>query len=72
MAVGGDLEHCTTKPGVGYTETIEGYPHLQEYRIVLIDTPGFDHTDESDEAILTKISTWLKKLYVMLAVDKAR
>ena len=35
-------------------------------RIVLVDTPGFDDKDRSDEQILQLIGSWLKKTYVEL------
>ena len=33
-------------------------------RIVLVDTPGFNDTEKSDEYILKLIGDWLKKTYV--------
>ena len=71
MGVGRGLASHTSELGFGYIETIEGHPLLQEYRIVLIDTPGFDDTHKADFAILTEIATWLKDSYVTLAVYKA-
>jgi len=68
MAVGRSLASHTNELGFGCIETIEGHPLLQEYRIVLIDTPGFGHTHQTDFAILTKIATWLKDSYAVLAV----
>ena len=35
-------------------------------RIVLVDTPGFDDTNKTDEQILKLIGSWLKKTYVEL------
>jgi len=72
MGVGRSLASHTSELGFGRIETIEGHPLLQEYRIVLIDTPGFDDTHKTDFAILTKIATWLKDSYVTLAIYKAR
>ena len=69
MLVGRRLESCTTELGFGYIETIERQPLLKEYRIVLIDTPGFDDTHKTDFAILTKIATWLENSYVLLEVS---
>ena len=72
MAVGRSLASHTSELGFGSIETIEGHPLLQEYRVVLIDTPGFDDTHETDFAILTKIATWLKNSYVALGTYIAR
>ncbi|KIM49723.1 hypothetical protein M413DRAFT_21883 [Hebeloma cylindrosporum] len=33
-------------------------------RIVLVDTPGYDDTEKSDEEILKLIGDWLKKTYI--------
>jgi len=63
MVVGRDLQSCTSELGFGYVETIAGYPELRGYRIVLVDTPGFDDTHEVDFAILERIATWLKESY---------
>ena len=35
-------------------------------RIVLVDTPGFDDKNRTDEQILELIGSWLKKTYVEL------
>jgi GTP-binding protein EngB required for normal cell division len=63
MEVGSDLAPCTTEIGTGYLETIEGYPFLKDYRIVLVDTPGFNDRFVEDFEILEKIVTWLRKSY---------
>ena len=72
MAVGRSLASHTSELGFGYIETIKGHPLLRDYRLVLIDTPGFDDTLKTDVAILTKIATWLKDSYVTLGFYKAR
>jgi GTPase Era involved in 16S rRNA processing len=72
MKVGQGLASCTTKLEFGYIETIEGHLFLQEYRIVLIDTPGFDDTHKTDFAILENIATWLKDWYVVPEGSKAK
>jgi len=72
MVVGRSLASCTIELDFGYIETIEGHPLLQDYRIVLIDTPGFDDTYKSDFAILEKIANWLKDSCVLLDVYKFR
>ena len=68
MVVGRSLASCTADLHFGYIEKIEGHPLLQEYRIVLIDTPGFDDTYKTDFAILEKIANWLKDSCVVLEV----
>jgi len=65
MRVGRGLQSCTIDLAFGSIEKIEGHPLLQEYRIVLIDTPGFDDTYKTDFAILSKIATWLENSYVV-------
>ena len=72
MVVGRGLASCTTELAFGYIETIEGHPLLKEYRIVLIDTPGFDDTYKTDFAILEKIANWLKDSCVVLDVYRVR
>jgi len=71
MKVGRTLESCTTELDFGYIETIEGYPLLKDYRIVLIDTPGFNDTPK-DSTILKKVATWLENSYVVPEVYKAK
>jgi len=63
MQVGRGLQSCTIELAFGSIEKIEGHPLLQGYRIVLIDTPGFDDTYKTDFVILSKIATWLKNSY---------
>jgi predicted GTPase len=35
-------------------------PELRGYRLVLLDTPGFDDTHEEDVEILKRIAKWLE------------
>ncbi|KAG5653182.1 hypothetical protein H0H81_001899 [Sphagnurus paluster] len=41
------------------------FPHPQDTgrRVVIIDTPGFDHTSVDDEEILRRIAIWLAQSY---------
>ena len=71
MKVGRSLASCTTDLDFGYIETIEGHALLQDYRIVLVDTPGFDDTYKTDFAILEKIANWLKDSWVVLTFIKS-
>jgi hypothetical protein len=72
MKVGRHLELCTTELAFGYIEALERYPLLKDYRIVLIDTPGFDDTHKTDLEILVIFATWLKDWYVVPEVSKAK
>ena len=46
------------------TTEIHGYSFIDDnITYTLIDTPGFDDTYESDEAIAIKISQWLASSY---------
>ena len=60
MQVGGGLKSCTTELGFAGVERPEGRPFLEDCRLTLVDTPGFDGTEESDFAVLEKIARWLK------------
>lgn len=47
------LESCTPEVQLANEFTLDGR------RVLLIDTPGFDDTTQSDTAILKKIATFL-------------
>lgn len=64
MTVGRTLNSCTTDLELGYLDAIEKYPSLKNYRIALVDTPGFNESDTEDWQILDKILTWLRLSYV--------
>lgn len=64
MKVGSDLTSCTTELESGYLETIEGYSFQKDYRIALVDTPGFNDRYVDDLQISQKISAWLEQSYV--------
>ncbi|KDR82135.1 hypothetical protein GALMADRAFT_135498 [Galerina marginata CBS 339.88] len=62
MTVGHDLTSCTSK----LQEVALDFPsgsHLEGYRLVVVDTPGFDDTYEGDAAILRRVAEWLEKSY---------
>ena len=60
-----------------YTNTINTYrlpPAVEDSpmaclgdntKVVLVDTPGLDHTNKADYEIFEMIATWLKTLYVI-------
>ncbi|KAF8147716.1 P-loop containing nucleoside triphosphate hydrolase protein [Crassisporium funariophilum] len=39
------------------------FPDLAGYRVIIVDTPGFDDTYEGDAEILRRIADWLKNSY---------
>jgi len=57
--VGNRTTSCTTKPKPVYVDPIPDFPALKGYRLVLLDTPGFDDTYKSDVEILKPIVAWL-------------
>ncbi|KDR79476.1 hypothetical protein GALMADRAFT_1242279 [Galerina marginata CBS 339.88] len=59
VEVGKGLSPCTVKVGVSYVVTPHKYP---QYRIGLVDTPGFDATAKgNDFETLKGITAWLKE-----------
>ncbi|KAJ7587380.1 P-loop containing nucleoside triphosphate hydrolase protein [Mycena floridula] len=65
MKVGHELQSCTAQ--LDYTVLHSGqYPQLGvegQHRIIILDTPGFDDTFETDYEILRRISVWLTHSY---------
>jgi len=60
MQVGHQLTSCTSEPT---PVTVPNFriPGLDmEHTLVVLDTPGFDDTNEGDVIILTRIAEWLK------------
>ena len=55
MAVGHGLTSCTSK----LQYEIVNPPPLKGYRVIIVDTPGFDDTYVDDEEILRRIAVWL-------------
>ncbi|KAF9445464.1 hypothetical protein P691DRAFT_642031, partial [Macrolepiota fuliginosa MF-IS2] len=53
--VGHSLQSCTSEV------TAVRVTFMDEIRVVLVDTPGFDDTYRSDLDILELVSRWLKK-----------
>jgi hypothetical protein len=41
-------------------DPIPNCPALKGYRLVLLDTPGFDDTHKEDVEILERIAKWLE------------
>jgi GTPase Era involved in 16S rRNA processing len=62
IAVGHDLESCTSE-----ISTVRlSFPEHIANDIVLVDTPGFDHTNKTETDILKMVADWLKTTYVIL------
>ena len=59
MKVGENTTSCTTEPHPAYDIPIPNLPNLKGYRVVLLDTPGFDDTYVDDVKILKHIAEWL-------------
>jgi len=59
MKVGDRTTSCTTKPCPAYVIPIPHFPNLKGYRVVLLDTPGFDDTFVDDVEVLRGIANWL-------------
>lgn len=55
--VGHDLRSCTTE----VEQYIVPHPKDSTCRVILVDTPGFNHTTMDDNDILRRISQWLAK-----------
>ncbi|KAF8159709.1 hypothetical protein B0H34DRAFT_858458 [Crassisporium funariophilum] len=56
--VGHGLKSCTQN-----VQVVHCFDKVQNRRVVLVDTPGFDDTNLSDLDILKLIATWLKRTY---------
>ncbi|KDR80546.1 hypothetical protein GALMADRAFT_222142 [Galerina marginata CBS 339.88] len=63
LEVGHNLTSCTTKLQPVIIDPIPGFPHLKGYRLVLVDTPGFNDTFTEDVHVLENIATWLAESY---------
>ncbi|KAJ3516326.1 hypothetical protein NLJ89_g1188 [Agrocybe chaxingu] len=63
MTVGDDIDSCTTAVCPVVIDPIPGFPSLKGYRLVLVDTPGFDDTLVDDMKILRRIAAWLAASY---------
>ena len=59
MEVGHNLTSCTSQLKPVVIDPIPGFPHLKDYRLILVDTPGFNDTFTEDAQVLADIATWL-------------
>jgi len=60
MRVGHRLAACTTQVTPVIVDPVPGIPVPEGYRLVLVDTPGFDVTYDDDERNLNQVATWLE------------
>ena len=60
LAVSDGLESCTDT-----VQTVDAF-YLDERRLVLVDTPGFDDTTLSSTDVLKIIAAFLETSYVVL------
>ncbi|KAJ3500689.1 hypothetical protein NMY22_g19180 [Coprinellus aureogranulatus] len=67
VQVGNKLASCTVNlQPIVFENQIESRAYINlnnEYRIVIVDTPGFDDTTASDFEILRRIATWLQESF---------
>ncbi|KAH6879631.1 P-loop containing nucleoside triphosphate hydrolase protein [Coprinopsis sp. MPI-PUGE-AT-0042] len=66
VTVGHHLQSCTrdvTWYEAAIPKNVPPNPTLQNRRLILVDTPGFDDTFSDDSDILRRISAWLAKAY---------
>ncbi|KDR82292.1 hypothetical protein GALMADRAFT_152980 [Galerina marginata CBS 339.88] len=64
MKVGHDMSACTTKIEYEATyPTVDCGPLLQDRRLIIVDTPGFNNPDRAltDTAVLLQIADWLER-----------
>jgi len=63
MLVGHNLTSCTLQLQTVTIDPSLRHPRLKGYRLVLVDTPGFDDTYVEDAEILGRIAKWLETSY---------
>jgi len=64
MKVGHQLSSCTLEIETVVIDPSDRFPNLKNYRIVIVDTPGFDDTFMSDVETLRRITNWLTATWV--------
>ncbi|KDR82107.1 hypothetical protein GALMADRAFT_45528, partial [Galerina marginata CBS 339.88] len=63
MKVGNKLKSCTSDLAPTSIR-FPGFPSLEPFELVIVDTPGFDDTFETDEEILRRIAEYLKDAHM--------
>ncbi|KDR82128.1 hypothetical protein GALMADRAFT_135492 [Galerina marginata CBS 339.88] len=61
MVVGHKLGSCTTDICVANVKLPTRYKSLQNFKLTIVDTPGFNDTHKSDREIMERIADWLEK-----------
>ena len=59
MSVGHKLTSCTPNLEPVVVDPGQMFPSLKNYRVIIVDTPGFDDTFVGDVEVLKRIATWL-------------
>jgi len=61
MKVGdpGSMSTCTTQIEYAIVDPLSR--RNRGYRMVIVDTPGFDDSSKSDSEVLKEIASWLQK-----------
>jgi len=59
MKVGHKLTSMTANLEPVVIDPSDRFPSLKNYRVVIVDTPGFDDTFVGDVEILQRIANWL-------------
>jgi hypothetical protein len=60
VKVGYELTSCTANLTSVILEPRKPPKNLNDHRVVVVDTPGFDDTDVGDAEILRRIAKWLE------------
>ncbi|PPQ70200.1 hypothetical protein CVT25_011551 [Psilocybe cyanescens] len=66
VTVGHNLESCTTEMNAVPVDTSQlgrDFPCLENRRLLLVDTPGFNSAETEDVEVLEKTAMWLKRTY---------
>lgn len=62
--IGHELSSCTTEVKMFRHES----PERSDFKVVLVDTPGYDYIEPTDAEVLEMIADWINKTYVMTLV----
>jgi len=59
MKVGHRLTSCTANLETVVIDPSDRFPILKNHRIVIVDTPGFDHVIAEEAKVSQRIASWL-------------